>query len=219
MVVLDTHNMTSVAHSNLTGAFPYTAANGDQYIFMMYSWDANAILLECMKSRNDAEMMQVYQTCYEKLERRGIKPTINVMDNEASAEIKRWLGKQNITYQLTSVDNHRTNVAERCIETAKHHIIAGLATTDGDFPIRQWNKLIPQAQHTLNMLRPTRINPRLSAFAFLEGMHSYDAVPFTPPGWKVLVYEDPTRRSSWDPHGIEGWYVAPALENYRNYKC
>ena len=108
-----------------------------------------------MKSRNDTEMMQVYQKCYDKLEQRGIKPTINVMDNEASAEIKQWLGKQNINYQLTSVDNHRTNLAECCIETAKHHIIAGLATTDVDFPIRQWNKLIPQAQHTLNMLRPT----------------------------------------------------------------
>ena len=65
MVVLDTNNMTSVAYSNLTGAFPYMAANGDRYIFVMYSWDANAILLECMKSRNDTEMMQVHQKCYD----------------------------------------------------------------------------------------------------------------------------------------------------------
>ena len=111
------------------------------------------------------------------------------------------------------------NVAERCIQTAKNHIIAGLATTDVDFPIQQWNLLIPQGQHTLNMLRPTRINPKILAFTFLEGMHNYDAVPFAPPGWRVLVYEDPQRRASWDPHGIEGWYVERALDHYRNYTC
>ncbi|KAL7468990.1 hypothetical protein ACHAXS_009226 [Conticribra weissflogii] len=32
------------------------------------------------------------------------------------------------------------------------------------------------------MLWPTRINPKISAFTFLEGQHSYDAVPFAPPG-------------------------------------
>ena len=98
-------------------------------------------------------------------------------------------------YQLATVDNHRTNVAERCIETAKHHIIAGLTTTDPDFPIQQWNRLIPQAEYTLNMLHPTRINPKISFFAFMEGNHVYDAVPFAPSGWKVLVFEDPQRRA------------------------
>ena len=42
-------------------------------------------------------------------------------------------------------------------------------------------------------------------------MHSYDAVPFAPPGWKVLVYEDPTQQTSLAPHGAEGWYVALAM--------
>ncbi len=141
------------------------------------------------------------------------------MDNEASLAVKTWMLNNNIEYKLATVDNHRTNVAERCIETAKHHIIAGLATTDENFPIQQWNKLIPQAQHTLNMLRPTQINPKISAFTFLEGQHSYDAVSFAPPGWKVLVFEDPTRRKTWDPHGVEGFHIGPALEHYRNYAC
>ena len=76
-----------------------------------------------------------------------------------------------------------------------------------------------QAEYTLNMLRPTRINLKISAFAFMEGNHVYDAVPFAPPGWKVLVFEDPQRRGSWYPHGVEGIYVAAAMEHYQNYHC
>ncbi len=137
--------MKETAYSDLTRAFPFTAANGDQYIFVFYSYDVNAILLECMKNRSDAEMTRVYQKCYQKLEQQGIKPKINIMDNEASLAVKTWMLNNNIEYQLTTVDN-QTNVAERCIETANHHIIAGLATTDENFPIQQWNRLIPQAQ-------------------------------------------------------------------------
>ena len=139
------------------------------------------------------------------------------MDNEASEAVKQWLTKQEVKYQLATADNHRTNVSERCIETAKHHIIAGLATTDPEFPIQQWNRLITQAEYTLNMLCPIRINPEILAFAFMEGNHVYDVVPFAPPGWKVLLFEDPQRWGSWDPHGVEGFYVAPAMEHYRNY--
>ena len=69
------------------------------------------------------------------------------------------------------------------IETAKHHFIAGMAGTDKNYPIREWDKGVAQSQITLNMLRPCRINPKLSADVFLEGQHDYNAVPFPPLGW------------------------------------
>ena len=50
LVILDTQNIKATAYSDLTGAFPYTAASGDRYICVFYSYDANAIVLECMKS-------------------------------------------------------------------------------------------------------------------------------------------------------------------------
>ena len=60
-------------------------------------------------------MLRVYKKCYEQLERQGIKLQINVTDNEASEAVKQWLTKQEVKYQLATVDNHRSNVAERCI--------------------------------------------------------------------------------------------------------
>ena len=41
------------------------------------------------------------------------------------------------------------------------------------------------------MLRPCRINPKISADAFLEGKHDYNAVPFPPLGWRILIFEVP----------------------------
>jgi hypothetical protein len=39
-----------------------------------------------------------------------------------------------------------------------------------------------------------------------------------PPGTKVLIHEKPQKRGSWDPHGIEGWYLGPARQHYRCYQ-
>jgi hypothetical protein len=38
------------------------------------------------------------------------------------------------------------------------------------------------------------------------------------PGTKVLIHEKKKRGSCWDPHGVEGWCLGPALEHYRCYQ-
>ena len=49
------------------------------------------------------------------------------MDNEASAELKLAMEDNNTTYQLVPPHDHRNNLAERAIQTFKHHFKAGLA--------------------------------------------------------------------------------------------
>ena len=128
-----------------------------------------------------------------------------------------WLERNQVDAQKVAPQNHRSNTAERMIETAKHHFIAGMAGTDKNYPIREWDRGVEQSQRTLNMLRPCRINPKLSADAFLEGQHDYNAIPFPPLGWRIVIFEDPEKRSSWGFHGVEGFSVGPAEENYRCY--
>ncbi|KAL7549471.1 hypothetical protein ACHAWF_012741 [Thalassiosira exigua] len=69
------------------------------------------------------------------------------------------------------------------------------------------------------MLRPCRINPKISAYTYLEGHHDYNRVPFVPMGWRALVYEDPERRASWAYHGVEGFAIAPAPDHYCCTTC
>ena len=100
------------------------------------------------------------------------------MDNEAYSAVVDWLQLlKQVDAQKVSPHNHRANVAERMIKTGKHHLIIGIAGTDDNFPITQWDRLIPQTQRTLNMMRPCRINPKPSADAFLEAQHDYNTVP------------------------------------------
>ena len=98
------------------------------------------------------------------------------MDNEASSTVMSWLERNKVDAHNVAPHNHRENTVERMIETAKHHCIAGMAGTDKNYPIREWDRGVAQSQRTLNMLRSYRINPKLSADAFLEGQHDYNAM-------------------------------------------
>ena len=71
---------------------------------------------------------------------------------------------------------------------------------------------------SLNLLRGSRINPKLSAYAQIHGAFDFNRTPLAPPGTKVLVHEKPDVRASWGAHAVDGWYVGPALSHYRCYR-
>jgi hypothetical protein len=113
--------------------------------------------------------------------------------------------------------DHRTNAAERAIRTAKNHLKAGWWSMDDKFPMNLWDKTVPQAELTLNLLRGSRINPKLSAWEQLHGRYDFNAIPIAPPGIKVLAHHKKDQRESWSPHAFVGWYIGPALKHYRCY--
>ncbi|MCK7513581.1 MAG: hypothetical protein MZV70_62540 [Desulfobacterales bacterium] len=71
---------------------------------------------------------------------------------------------------------------------------------------------------TLNLLRGSRINPKLSAYAQLHGSYDFNRTPIAPPGIRVLVHDKPANRTTWSPHALDGWYTGPALDSYRCYR-
>ena len=126
--------------------------------------------------------------------------------------------EKEVDFQLTPTHSHRRNAAERAIRTFKNHFIAILCGADPDFPLMLWDKLLEQAVMTLNFLRASRVNPRLSAHEQLNGGFDFNRTPLGPLGCKVIFHEVPSARGSWSPHGVEGCYVGPAMEHYRCYK-
>ena len=113
---------------------------------------------------------------------------------------------------------HQVNAAERAIQTVKNHLIAGLCTVHKLFPMQLWCELLQQCEITLNLLRASRRNPKLSAYAILEGEFNFNKTPLAPPGSKALVYEDTKLRTSFAPHAKDAWYIGPAMQHYRCYK-
>jgi hypothetical protein len=185
---------------------------------VLYDYDSNAILAEPMKSRNEAEMIRAYSSLHDYLVARGLKPQLQKLDNEAPDGLKRFMKAHNVDYQLVPPHLHRRNAAERTIQTFKDHFIAGLSSTNRHWPIHLWCRLIPQCVSMLNMLRQSRVNPKISAHTQLEGVFDFNRTPMAPPGSKIIIHEKPSVRQSWAPHGVDGWYLGPVLEHYRCYQ-
>jgi hypothetical protein len=118
---------------------------------------------EPMKSRTGAERLAAYKRVHTLLSRRGLKPQLQKLDNEASKELLQFMTTEAIDYQLVPPSMHRQNAAERAIQTFKNHFISTLCGNDKDFPMHLWDRLLPQALLTLNLLCSSHINPRLDA--------------------------------------------------------
>jgi len=198
-----------------TGPFPVVSTQGTKAVMVLYDYDSNAILIEGITSRGKAELLRAYTHLLGRLHQAGLKPTLQRMDNEISEVFKQFLLKQNITLELTPAHVHRRNAAERAIRTWKNHFLAGLASLNPRFPIQYWSYLLPQSELTLNLLRQSRINPRLSAHAQLHGHYNFPRTPMAPPGCEMIAFQPPTQRPSWGFHGFKAWYVRPALNHYR----
>ncbi len=99
--------------------------------------------------------------------------------------------------------NHCVNRAEHAIQTFKDVFIAALAMTDCKFPLQLWDRLAPQVQDTLNLLRALLVNPNISAYKALNGPYNWDHYPLAPPGCKAVIYEAPAIRGSCASHGTD----------------
>ena len=172
-----------------------------------------------MKNKNDTEAMRVYKDMYDCIKSRNYKPKLNIMDNEASTDVKRYITNVNVNVLIGEPNNHHINAAECAIRTFKNIFLAGLSSVHPKFPMYLWDELLSQAFITLNLLQTSRTCPKISACAHLYGTYNFDTTPLAPPGVRVLLYNDPNYRASYRVHGDGAYYLGPALENYRCYKC
>ena len=210
--------ITGQIFSDLPGKFVVPSSRGCNYVLVVYDHDSNAILAEPLKNRTAKSIVTAYQTIHQLLVSRGLRPQLQRLDNEASASLREFLTTEKVDFQLAPPHLHRRNAAERAIRTFKNHFVAILCGADPNFPIHLWDRLLPQVILTLNLLRGSRINPRLSAHAQLHGAFDFNRTPIGPLGTKLLIHEKPAVRESWAPHGVPGWYIGNAPNHYRCYR-
>ena len=177
--IIDT-GLIGLFGTDQTGKLPTTSRRGHKYLFILYSYDPNSILILLIKSREEKEFLRVHDVVIEYLEVRGLKPSIQRLDNEASKAYKHQIQNHNVQYQLTPEKIHRRNIAERAIQTFKNHFITILAGVNSQFPKNEWDKLLPQAEIIINLLRSSRIKPNLSAYEQMEGTFDYNKTPLDP---------------------------------------
>ncbi|KAL7474749.1 hypothetical protein ACHAW6_000707 [Cyclotella cf. meneghiniana] len=84
--------------------------------------------------------------------------------------------------QLIPPNFHHANAAERAIQTFKAHFLSILAGIDDRFPNYLWDKLLTQAELSLNLLRQASLAPAISAWVYFHDPFYYDTTPLGPHG-------------------------------------
>jgi hypothetical protein len=212
VTIIAFEELKGILATDLPGRFPTTSGQGNSYIMVMYDFDSNTINTVAIKNRKKKSLIKGYNDMYEDIRKAGINPVLHRLDNETSKDLIKEIENKGLKYQIAS-PNH----AERASQTFKNHFIAILHGTDSGFPAKQWDWLIKQVVMTLNMCRPSRINPKLSAYQQVWRNFDFNKTPLAPPGCKVVVHERAMERGRWACHGIVGYYIGPAMNHYRNY--
>jgi hypothetical protein len=206
---------SGIMYHNLMGSFPFMSYDSSICFFILYHYESNVILGTPIAGLDNISIFEAYKKQCENLAAKGFKPKLNVMDNQATKHIKKFLTKNNCKVQLVEPHNHRENAAERAIQTFKDAFIPALATTDSNFPLQLCDRLTPQVQDTLNMMRASRINPAILAYEALNGPYNWNRYPLAPLGCKAVVYEVGDTRGSWASRGVDAWYLGPSQDHYR----
>jgi hypothetical protein len=134
-----------------------------------------------IKDRTAPELLKAFKVMEQELVARGLRPKLMRLDNEASTLLKDYLYHQDIAFQLVPPYGQRRNSVEQAIRSFKDHLISGLCSTDKSLPMHLWDIILPQAVITLNMLRTSRINPKLSAATHLFGQYDFNRAPLCTP--------------------------------------
>ena len=85
------------------------------------------------------------------------------------------MNKVNEHFQLVPPHMHGRKAAERASFTFNDHFISMLAISHKDFHIHLSSRLVTHDIITLNIMRQSKINPKLSYHAVLNGEFNYNA--------------------------------------------
>jgi hypothetical protein len=192
----DTHETT---FSNQTGQFPTQSKRGNKYIMVLVKIDSNDILIEPMKLRKDAKMIQAYDVLVQRLLAANTHPQKHVLDNKILDNMKLHI-KEKYNFQLEMVPpgSHRCNEAKVAIRNFKAHFLSILVGTADSFLLHLWDRLLPQTEITLNLLHQSNATPNVSAYAHLLGPFDYNKMPLAPMGCEVQC----TKRQTNVAHGL-----------------
>jgi hypothetical protein len=183
--------------------------------FVLYHYESNTILATPIAGLDNISIFNAYKKYFQDLTAKGFKPKLNVMDNQATKHIKKFLTKNNCKLQVIKPHNQQVNATERVIRTFKAAFFAALATTNSDFPLQLWDRLTPQVKNTLNMLQASQIDPSKSAYKIFNGPYNWNCYPLAPLGCKAIVYKDGDTHGSWAFRGVDAFYLGPAKDHYR----
>jgi hypothetical protein len=87
-------------YNDLTGNFPFITLDGSMCFLVMYHYEANAIFAIPITGLDNVTTFEAYKKKFYKLTAKELKVKLNIMDNQATKHIKKFLTEEQCKLQL-----------------------------------------------------------------------------------------------------------------------
>jgi len=114
---------------------------------------------------------------------------------------------------------HQHNAEEVAIHNSKSHFLSVLAGVADDSPLYLCDRLLPQTEITINLLRQSNATPTVSAYVHLSRPFDYNTMPLAPMGCAAQIHESTDKHGTWAFHSVDGWYLSTSAKHYRTPTC
>jgi hypothetical protein len=213
-VLITVYNLRSMMYTDQTEKFPHISSLGNQYIMILHNVDSSSSWVKAIMNNTKGKLILAQQHALACMKQCGIVPTHQILDNQASAAYKTAIETSKMMYQLIPPNNHQQNMAEKAIQTFKNHFVSVLSRCAPTMPMYLWCQLLPQVELQLLLLRQSRVNPNMSAYAHLYGQHDCNKHPFVPIGMEALVHDKPHKQQTFAEHCRKAFVLGTSTKHY-----
>jgi hypothetical protein len=179
------------------------------------------------QNQTEGSLIDTQTQALEQMCKQGIVPKHQILDNQCSAHMKLAMESTTLldelvlkmTYELIPLEDHQRNLARESIETFKDNFIGVLSGCAKSMPMHLWCQLLPQVERQILLLRQSRVNPGISAYAHMyQRKHDYNKHPFVPIGMELLVHVKPHKQRTYAQHCNKGYIISTSFEHYQCQK-
>jgi hypothetical protein len=215
--------LTGTLYADQTGDFPHLSSHGNRLIVLLHHIDSNSMWVEPLKNQKESTLIAVRTCALERMRRLGIVPKHQILDNQCHGLMKQAIEETTLsdgsilkmTYKLVPPEEHRRNMAKKSIQTFKDHFVGVLSGCAKAMPMHLWCQLLPLVERHLLLLRQSRVNLGMSAYAYVyQGQHNYSKHPFVPIGMGSLVHVKPHKRRTYAQHCEKGFVIGISFKHY-----
>ena len=98
-VALLDHQTLLKSYFDQTGRFHVPSSRGNNYLFILYHQDTNSIHAVAIPNRKAASIRSAWEQTHKLLLHQGHPPTLHILDNECSQDLKDAFAKYHIQFQ------------------------------------------------------------------------------------------------------------------------
>jgi hypothetical protein len=93
-------------YADRTGLFPAVSSLGNKYVMILHHVNSNLSWSEAMQNQSGGKLILARAQALARMQRCGLIPKHQILNNQASAEYKATIEASGMTYELVPPEEH-----------------------------------------------------------------------------------------------------------------